>query len=150
MRVGGFLISQDKAKELTKITGDDRVSRLRRGSALNKMIKQYRAIMEVISYPEFSTRDDVLYIIATRYADFSLHDFYALGKDLSKLPQFMPGAREERVKTIMDDLNITETTFVTCFLHDHGVHPDAWQYRENPSAAASAAEYVCEKCGSRE
>ena len=105
MRVGGFLITQDKAKELTKITGDDRVSRLRRGSALNKMIKQYRAIMEVVSYPDFSTKDeDVIYIIATRYADFSLHDFYALGKDISKLPQFTPGTREERVKTIMSDL----------------------------------------------
>ncbi|KAK7438588.1 hypothetical protein VKT23_017923 [Stygiomarasmius scandens] len=141
MRVGGFLITQDKAKELTKITGDDRVSRLRRGSALNKMIKQYRAIMEVVSYPDFSTKDeDVLYIIATRYADFSLHDFYALGKDLSKLPQFTPGTREERVKTIMSDLGITETTFATCFLHDHGVHPDAWRFREKPAVASSATE----------
>ncbi|KAK7438600.1 hypothetical protein VKT23_017934 [Stygiomarasmius scandens] len=143
MRVGGFLISDDKAKELTKITEDDLISRLHRCSALSAMVQEYRAIMEVVTYPKFSTRDeDTSYIIATRYADFSLHDFYALGKDISKLPQFTPGAREERVKTIMNELGITETMFVTCFLHDHGVDPGAWRFREKPSVTSSVTEQI--------
>jgi len=105
MRVGGFLISQEKGRELTGITGDDLISRSKRNMQLYDMVRKRGGIMEMVTYPQYSTRnEDAQYIVATRYEDFSLRQFYALDKDQTKLAQFIPGVKEERAQKIMESL----------------------------------------------
>ncbi|KAK7471231.1 hypothetical protein VKT23_002639 [Stygiomarasmius scandens] len=143
MRVGGFIISEDHAKALTRIIGDDEKSRDRRDMQMTKLIRQHGAILELVTYPKHSTRDeDVKYLLATAYDYFSQLEFYHLGRDISRLPQFTHGELEERVQVILDNLGakpfiksqchtsdnglgIDERKFVTCWKNDHLVCPTA-------------------------
>jgi len=149
MRVGGFIVPENHAKALTKITGDDEESRRRRDTQMTELIRQHGAILELVTYPKFSTRDeDVQYLIATAYDHFSVSEFHRLGRDITKLPQFTPGELEERAQIILNDLGelfntrlLTfpdsdvgiESKFVTCWKHDHLICPtvEALQIRDH-------------------
>ncbi|KAK7471232.1 hypothetical protein VKT23_002640 [Stygiomarasmius scandens] len=133
MRVGGFIVSENRAKALTKTTGDNEDSRRQRDTRITELLRQHGAILELVTYPKFSTRDeDVQYLIATAYDHFSVSEFHRLGRDITKLPQFTPGELEERAQTILNDLGI-ESKFVTCWKHDHLICPtvEALQIRDH-------------------
>ncbi|THU77361.1 hypothetical protein K435DRAFT_786761 [Dendrothele bispora CBS 962.96] len=139
MRVGGFLISQECAQRLTEIYGDDEDSRCKRRFKLRNIIEQHGGIMELVTYPKSTNRDeDIQYLIATRYDFFSLEEFLELGKDRdqTKVPQFTPGQKEERAKAILDSLDLS-LIFVTCWKHDHSIHPKAKISRQPHTHAAS-------------
>ncbi|THU75215.1 hypothetical protein K435DRAFT_881357 [Dendrothele bispora CBS 962.96] len=127
MRIGGFLIPQECAQRLTGIYGYDGDSRCRRRFELRKLVEEYGGIMEIVSYPKSTGRDeDNQYLIATRYDFFSLEEFLELGKDRdqAKVPQFTPGQNEEPARLILDSLDLP-VTFVTCWKLDRYIQPKA-------------------------
>jgi len=114
---GGFFISQQQARELTNISKDDLEScspEERKSGQTGQAVP----CMEILS----SRGDNIQYLIATCYYDFTLQQLYDMDK--SKLPQFIPDIKEESVQKFMAKSSDYYVTFDICFMHDYLVHPN--------------------------